>query len=144
MNNHECLLITDALAMNSKMPMKQIHSCIVCTPNYFFIVPTKTVGVFVIFDTIKNHSFFEGQTIPQGLKTLINNTEKLSDLENQMKEILNQDAKYIFDLSEATSKKIKGFLGKKTLQIREGKSWVSFSPKSKAEGKALAEFYPNF
>ena len=141
MDNSECLLVEDALAMNSRMPMKQIYSCVVCTKNFFFVVPTKTIGMFVIFDTIKNHAFFEGLSIPDGLKKMINEAASVSELEDKMKELLNNDDKYVYDLSEAKSTKIKGFLGKKTYMYRKPKSWASFSPKSKAEGKLLAEFY---
>jgi hypothetical protein len=144
MEHSDRLLIEEALGMNSKMPMKQIYSCVLCTKDYFFIVPTKTVGMFVIFDTIKNHSFFEGLSIQEGLKKMTQETESVSDLQDKMKELLNNDDKYIFDLNEAKSVKIKGFLGKKTLTYRLPRSWASFSPKSKAEGKALAEFYPNY
>lgn len=140
-NSSEVLLIENAMAMHSKMPMKQIYSCIVCTKDYYFVVPTKSVGMFVLFNTIKNHAFFEGMTIQEGLKKLIQEAETAQEVESKMKELLEEDEKYIFKLSEATKLKISGFLGKKTLMFRLGKSWSSFSPKSKADGKALKEFY---
>ena len=140
-NNGEILLVEEALAMNSKMPMKQIYSCIVCTKDYFFIVPTKSVGMFVIFNTIKNHQHFEGLGIYEGLKKMIKEAENVGDLENQLKNLLENDEKYIHKLEEATKLKISGFLGKKTLTCRKGKSWASFSPKSKAGGKELTAFY---
>lgn len=140
-NSSEVLLIENAMAMHSKMPMKQIYSCIVCTKDYYFVVPTKSVGMFVLFNTIKNHAFFEGMTIQEGLKKLIQEAETAQEVESKMKELLEEDEKYIFQLSEATKLKISGFLGKKTLMFRLGKSWSSFSPKSKADGKALKEFY---
>lgn len=143
MENSEVLIIEDAMAMNSKMPMKQIYSCVVCTKDYFFVVPTKTVGMFVIFDTIKNHSHFEGLTIQEGLKKMRNESESAEDYENKLKDLLDNNDNYIFKLDEAKSTKVKGFLGKKTFMYRKPKSWSSFSPKSKAEGKALAEFYAN-
>lgn len=141
MDRSECLLIEDALAMNSKMPMKQIHSCVLCTKTHFFIVPTKTIGMFVIFDTIKNHSFFDGLTIQEGIKKMIDEAENLEELTAKMSELLNGDEKYIYNIEEAKSAKIKSFLGKKTYMYRQPRSWASFSPKSKAEGKALVEYY---
>jgi hypothetical protein len=140
-NNGEVLLIEDALAMNSKMPLKQIYSCVLCTKDYFFVIPTKSVGMFVIFETVKNHSHFEGLTIYEGLKKLQNDAKDVADLEAKTKDLLENDEKYIFELSQATKLKISGFLGKKTLMYRKGKSWGSFNPKSKAEGKKMAEFY---
>lgn len=140
-NSSEVLLIEEAMAMHSKMPMKQIYCCVVCTKDYYFVVPTKSVGMFVLFNTIKNHAFFDGMTIPQGLRKLIDEAENVAEVENRMKELLENDEKYIFKLSDATKLKISGFLGKKTLQFRLGKSWSSFSPKSKANGKLLKEFY---
>jgi len=140
-NNGELLLIEDAMAMNSKMPMKQIYSCVLCTKDYFFVIPTKSIGMFVIFNTIKNHSHFEGLTIYEGLKKLQNEATDIADLESKIKDVLENDEKYIFEFAQATKLKISGFLGKKTLMFRKGKSWGSFSPKSKADGKKLAEFY---
>lgn len=140
-NSEDYLLIEDALAMNSKMPMKQIYSCVICTKDYFFIVPTKSIGVFVIFNTIKDHDFFKGLSIPEGLKRLANEAENVQELEDKLKELLENNENYIFDLSEAKSVKIKGFLGKKTLTYRKGMGYASFTPKKKDAGKALKEFY---
>ena len=140
-NNGELLLVEEALAMNSKMPMKQIYSCIVCTKNYFFVIPTKSIGMFVIFNTIKNHAFFDGLSIYEGLKKLIKESENIEELESKISELLENNEKYIFKLEDATKLKISGFLGKKTLMFRKGKSWSSFSPKSKVGGKELVEFY---
>lgn len=143
MDRSEALIIEDALAMNSRMPMKQIHSCVLCTKNYYFVIPKKTIGVFVIFDTIKNHSHFEGLTIPEGIRKMMNESENIEELETKMSELLQNDDKYIFKLEDAKSTKIKSFLGKKTYMYRKPKSWSSFGPKSKDDGKALLDFYGN-
>ncbi|MCG8577068.1 MAG: hypothetical protein MI810_19460 [Flavobacteriales bacterium] len=143
-NGKDCLLIEDAMAMNSKMPMKQIYSCVVCTKDHFFIVPTKSIGMFVLFNTIKNHAFFEGLSIPEGLRKIVKETESVDELEDKLKDLLENDEKYIFAFADAKDHKIKGFLGKKTLTYRkDGMGWASFSPKSKADGKALVAFYEN-
>lgn len=140
-NNGEILLIEEAMAMNSKMPLKQIYSCILCTKDYFFIFPTKSVGMYVVFTSTKSHSHFEGLSIHEGLRKTIKEATDVASLENDLKELLENDEKYIHKLADATKLKISGFLGKKTLMFRKGKSWVSFSPKSKAGGKDLAAFY---
>lgn len=142
MNNpNDCFLVEDSIGMNSKMPMKQIYSSVVCTKNYFFVVPTKSIGTFILFNSIKEHSFFDGISIPEGLKKMINECEDVGQLEDKLKDLLENNDNYIFDLSEAKSKKIKSFLGKKTFMYRKGMGWASFSPKSKATGKLLVEFY---
>jgi len=143
-NGTDCLLIEDAMSMHSKMPMKQIYSCVVCTKDKFYIVPTKSVGMFVIFNTIKNHAFFEGMTIPQGLNKMISETETAEELDTKLSELLENNENYIHTLADAKSVKIKGFLGKKTLTMRQGGTWASFSPKKKQAGKDLAAFYPNY
>jgi hypothetical protein len=143
MDNSSCLLIEDALAMNSKMPMKQIYSCIVCTKNYFFVVPTKTIGMFVIFNTIKENALFENLSIQEGLKNLIEDADNVEAIESKLITLLEDDENYIFNLSEAKSTKIKSFLGKKTYMYRKPKSWSSFSPKSSKVGKSLVAFYAN-
>ena len=142
-NSNEVLLIEEALAMHSAMPMKQIHSAVICTKDYYFVIPTKSIGMFVIFNTIKDHSFFDGLSIPEGLRKTINEAENVSDLENKIKDLLENNDKYIFKLSEAKSVKIKSFLGKKTLMYRKPKSWASFGPKKKPDNQALVAFYPD-
>jgi hypothetical protein len=140
-NAEDYLLIENALTMHSKSPLTQIYSCVICTKNHFFVVPTKSVGTFVIFNTIKDHAFFQGMTILEGLKKLITETEKVEELEVKLSQILESNDNYVYMLSEAKSLKIKSFLGKKTFMYRKGKSWASFNPKSKDEGKAMATFY---
>ena len=137
----ECILITEAIGINANSPLKKIFSSIVCTEDYYFVVPTKSIGTFVIFDTIKNHSFFDGLSIPEGLKKMINDTTDVHVLEDKIKDLLENQENYIYKLSEAKGLKLKSFLGKKTMMYKRGFGWGNFSPKSKDEGKLLVEFY---
>ena len=140
-DSSECLLITEALGINANSPLNRIHSCIVCTKDYYFVVPTKSIGTFIIFDTIKNHSFFDGMSIQEGLKQMINDATDVHELEDKIKDLLENNENYIYKLSEAKGLKLKSFLGKKTMMYKRGFGWGNFSPKSKDEGKLLVEFY---
>lgn len=135
------LLIKDAMAMTSKSPLTQIESAVVCTKDKFYIVPKKSTGNFVIFNTVKRHSFFEGTTIEDGLKNLMDTVKSETELHETLSELLENNAQYIHDINAAPKKSIKGFLGKKTLTIRDGRTWTSFSPKGKEATKALVQFY---
>ncbi len=140
-DSKECLLITEALGINANSPLKRIISSVVCTKDYYFVVPTQSIGTFVIFDTIKNHSFFDGLSIPEGLKQMIAEATNVHELEDKIKALLENNQNYIYKLSEAKGLKLKSFLGKKTMMYKRGFGWGSFSPKSKDEGKLLVEFY---
>jgi hypothetical protein len=140
-DSKECLLITEALGINANSPLKRIISSVVCTKDYYFVVPTQSIGTFVIFDTIKNHSFFDGLSIPEGLKQMIDEATNVHELEDKIKVLLENNQNYIYKLSEAKGLKLKSFLGKKTMMYKRGFGWESFSPKSKDEGKLLVEFY---
>lgn len=129
------------MAMTSKSPMTQTESSVVCMPNKFFIIPKKSTGTFVLFNTIKTHDFFRNMCIEEGLNKLINDAQSEGELEDNLNDLLENDSQYIHDLNVATKKSIKGFLGKKTLMVKNGKSWTSFSPKGKAATRLLVNFY---
>lgn len=135
------LLIKEVQAMTSKSPLTQMQAAAVCTSNKFFIIPKKSTGMYLIFDVIKKHAFFEGMSIDEGLEKIVNDNPNATDLEAKLSELLENNEKYIYDINAATKKSVKGFLGKKTLTVRHGKSWGSITPKSKQDGKEMASFY---
>ena len=137
----DVLLIEKAISQNSKSPVSHVECSAVCTKDKFFIVPKKTTGNFLVFNTIKNHSFFEGLSIEDGLKKMISEAESESALEDTLANLLENNPVFVRDLNTATKKSIKGFLGKKTMFAKHDKSWTSFSPKGKEATKALAAFY---
>jgi len=135
------LLIENAHVMTSKSPLKQIQSAVVCTPDKVFVFPKKSMGHYVILHTVKTHSFFEGKSIEDGLKDVISSVSDVSELEEKLSNLLENNDQYIKDLNQAKKKHIKGFLGKKTMHIQSGMSWISFTPKGKEATKALVKFY---
>lgn len=135
------LLIENANAMTSKSPMTQIDSAVVCTKDKVFLFPKKSTGNFIILNTVKTHSFFEGKSIEEGLKDVISNSSNEIELQETLSNLLENNAQYIHDLNSATKKSIKGFLGRKTMHVRHGKSWISFTPRGKEATKALVGFY---
>lgn len=133
----------DSGVMNSKQPMKVLNATVVGTKNYVFIIPTKTVGFFLILDTIKNHSFFQGVSIPEGVKKLIENAHTVEDLEESLKALLEEDEKYVYFIPEWPSFKFKGFLGKHTLRLGKGGTgaWCSVTVNGKGNGKQFRAYY---
>lgn len=142
--NSDVLLIEDALFMTWRAPFKQVWCSVVCTKLGFYIVPKKTVGMYVLFDVIRTHPLFEDGSIVDGLNKLISDSDSVQQLDESLKDLLGNDEIYIYSYSDAKSVRIKGLFGKKTLMWRQPKNWASFNPKSSAEGKKLKEFYPNF
>lgn len=141
-NREDYLLIEDALVMSSKQLGKQVWSASVMTPNFIFVVPKKAVGMYGIVYTVQNHDFFQGVAIEEGLKRFISEISSVDELESKMKQLLENDERYVFPISNAKTIKVKGFFGKKTLMYRvSARTYVGINPKSKKEGLAMSEWY---
>ncbi len=130
------------LMMNSKQPMKQVDVCLVSTKDYVFYVPKKTVGMFVVLNTIKTHKLFEGKSIEQGVRDLIAQAETKEDLEKSMIALLEDDEKYVHKIADKKSFKFKGFLGKHTVRMSTGgTNWSSVMAKGKGNSKEFRTFH---
>ena len=130
------------LLINSKQPLKNADVCTVSTKDYVFFVPKKTTGMFVVLKTIKTHQFFDGVSIEQGVRALIDKAETVQDLESSLTALLEDDEIYVHKIAEKTSFKFKGFLGKQTLMMRESmKKYSSVSPNGKGNGKEFKAFH---
>jgi hypothetical protein len=130
------------LMMNSKQPMKQVDVCLVSTKDYVFYVPKKTVGMFVVLNTIKTHQLFEGKSIEQGVKDLIASAESVDALEKSMIALLEDDDKYVHKIADKKSFKFKGFLGKHTVRMSTGgANWSSVMAKGKGLSKEFRTFH---
>lgn len=140
--NTDYVFYESGLMMNSKQPMKQVDVCVVSTKDYIFYVPKKTVGMFVVLNTIKTHKLFEGKSIEQGVADLIAQAETVADLEKSMMALLEDDEKYVHKISDKKSFKFKGFLGKHTLRMSTGgTNWSSIMAKGKGKSKEFRAFH---
>lgn len=132
----------NAMLITSKTPLQRLDVCIVATRNYVFAVPMKSIGMYVIVNTIKTHQFFQGTTIPEGVKGLIANSNSIGELENSLKALLEDNPLYMYPVNGNSSFKFRGFLGKHTLRIGIDKlRWASFGPIKSAESKRFRAFY---
>lgn len=130
------------LMLNSKQPMKNVDVCLVSTKDYVFYIPKKTVGMFVILNTIKTHKFFDGVSIEQGVKNLIEKAESVSALETGLIALLEDDEKYVHKIADKKSFKFRGFLGKHTLRMSTGgANWSSVMAKGKGNSKEFRTFH---
>jgi len=129
------------LMMNSKQPMKNTDVCLVSTKDYVFYVPKKSVGMFVVVNTIKTHQFFDGVTIEEGVKKVIENAASVEDLEKSMIALLEDDEKYVHKIADKKSFKFKGFLGKHTLRMATSGGWSSVMANGKGNSKEFRTFH---
>lgn len=130
------------LMLNSKQPMKNIDVCLVSTTDYIFYVPKKTVGTFVVLNTIKTHQFFDGVSVEQGVRNIVDHAESIEHLERSMIALLEDDEKYVHKIEDKKSFKFKGFLGKHTLRMSTGgTNWSSIMAKGKGNSKEFREFH---
>jgi hypothetical protein len=140
--NQDYVYYESGLMLNSKQPMKNIDVCLVSTKDYVFYVPKKTVGMFVVLNTIKTHQYFEGVSIEEGVKNLISKAESTEGLEKSMIALLEDDEKYVHKISDKKSFKFKGFLGNHTLRMSTGgTNWSSVLAKKKANSKLFRNFH---
>ena len=140
--NQDYTYFESGFMMNSKQPMKQVDVCLVSTKDYVFYVPKKSVGMFLVVNTIKTHQYFDGVSIEEGVRKIIDNSETPQDLEKSLIALLEDDPKYVHQISEKKSFKIKGFLGKHTLRMSTGgANWSSVMPKGKGLSKVFRAFH---
>lgn len=130
------------LMLNSKQPMKQIDVCLVSTKDYAFYIPKKSVGMFVVLNTIKTHQYFDGVSIEEGVQKIIANSETPQDLEKSLIALLEDDEKYVHKISDKKTFKFKGFLGKHTLRMSTGgANWSSVMANGKGLSKEFRAFH---
>ena len=130
------------LMLNSKQPMKNVDVCLVSTKDYVFYIPKKTVGMFVVLNTIKTHKYFDGVSIEEGVKNLIDKAESVSALETGLIALLEDDEKYVHKITDKKSFKFRGFLGKHTLRMSTGgANWSSVMAKGKGNSKEFRTFH---
>jgi len=128
--------------MSSKAPMKRIDCAVVATKNYVFLVPVKSVGFFVVLNTIKTHQLFEGKSVHQGIEDLIASCSSPSEIEEKFCALLEDNPMYVFKISELSTFKIKGFLGKHTAMMRRSlKEYASILPNGKGNSKEMRLFF---
>ena len=140
--NQDYVVYDSGLMMNSKQPMQNVDVCLVSTKDYVFYIPKKSVGMFVVLNTIKTHQFFEGLTIEQGVRNLISKSESVADLEKSLTALLEDDEKYVHKIADKKSFKFRGFLGKHTLRMSTGgTNWSSVMANGKGLSKAFRTFH---
>lgn len=136
------LIYDSAFVMNSKQPMKQIDVCAVCTKNYIFYIPKKTVGLFLLFNTIRNHSYFNGVSVEAGVRRLVQDAPSVEELEKSLIALVEGDEKCVHKISDQSSFKFRGFLGKHTLRMATAlTNWSSISPNGRGNSKEMRAFY---
>lgn len=140
--NQDYAIYDSGLLMNSKQPMQRIDVCTLSTKNYVFLIPKKTTGMFLLFDTIKTHQLFEGVTIEQGVRKLIAKAENVTDLEKSMIALLQDDEKHVHQIASKSKFKFSGFLGKHTLMMRTSMTnYSSILVNGKGESKRFRLFH---
>lgn len=130
------------LMMNSKQPMKNVDVCLVSTKDYVFYIPKKSVGMFLVLNTIKTHQYFEGLSIEEGVKNLISKADSVEELEKSLIALLEDDEKYVHKIADKKSFKFKGFLGNHTVRMSTGgTNWSSVMAKGKGNSKEFRAFH---
>lgn len=142
--DQDYVVYDETFVATSKQPMKHSYATLVATKNKLFLVPTKTIGLFLILDTIKTHSFFQGVPISEGVRKIIASANTIEELEDSFSALLQDDPKYVYVLEEWPIFKFQSFLGKHTLRLAKGgfpASWTAIGVKGRALSKQFRTFY---
>lgn len=129
------------LLMDSKNPLQRVDAVVVATKEYLFFIPQKSTGMFLLFDVIRNHRLFENCTIPEGVQKILNEANAIQEVEKTLIELLDNDSKYIHELTTKNSVIVKSMLGSTTVRMPMGKmKYSSITVKNKKGGKELKTF----
>lgn len=138
----EYVFYREGLLMSSKQPMKNVDVSVVSTPNYIFFVPIKSVGLFLIVNTITTHQYFQDVSVPDGVQRLVEEATSQEDLEKSFIALLEDDEKYVHKIADKKKFKFNGFLGKHTLRMSTGGgNWTSIMPKGKGTSKEFRAYH---
>jgi len=144
------LYYPSVIMMTSKSPMKKYDISLVTTKNYLFFFPKQSESHFGLVSFYKNHDIVKNtngvldgvETVDQGIENIIKASESTEQLEKLCSEVLGGSDKFIYTIQDASSFKIKSFLGKTTARIsRSRMNWASCMPNGKAEGKEFRAFH---
>ena len=140
--NQDYVYYDSGLMMNSKQPMKNVDVCLISTKDYVFYVPKKSVGMFVVLNTITTHQYFDGVSIEEGVKKIINHSNSAEELENSLIALLENDEKYVHKIADKKTFKFRGFFGKHTLRMSTGgTNWSSIMANGKGNSKLFRAFH---
>lgn len=141
-DSRQVFFCDNAIMITSQAPMQRLDVCVVATQNYVFALPKKSVGFYMVMNTVKTHQLFQGKTMEEGVKELIARAEDVQDLEKSLSNLLENDEKYVYRVHGNSSFKFRGFFGKHTLRIGITRmKWSSFGPSNSADSKRFRAFY---
>ncbi len=140
--NTDYVLCEKASFISSKAPTSIASGICVGTKNYAFFVPTQTVGFFPLLQTFKNHRFFEGVSVEDGTKGMINNCGSVDELEQSFIELLENNPKYVHQISSYSKFVISGLFIKNNMRlIRSRFDHNACVLKPKEVAKEFRDFY---
>lgn len=140
--NTDFVVCEQASFMNAKAPTSITNGVCVGTRNYVFFIPTQTVGFFPMLQTFKTHRLFEGVSVQEGVTNLIGSSNSVEALEESFIELLENNAKYVHQISTYNTFVISGLFVKNNLRlIRSRFDFNACVLKPKEVAKTFRDFY---
>lgn len=141
-NGKDFLYFPSIFMMSSLSPLKQTQGVMIGTPNYVFLIPQQSTGVYLFVTTFKTHQYFANTNVANGCARLISEMHSVAELEQAFINLLEGDAKYVHKLSDKEWFKLNKWF--KTYNFRFGKgkmNWSAFVVKGHDAGKSIKAFY---
>ena len=140
--NIDYVLCQKASFMNPKAPTSITSGICVGTKENLFYIPTQTVGFFPMLQTFKNHRFFDGVSVDDGMNNLINSASSVKELEESLTELLENNPKYVHNIPSYKTFVISGIFIKNNMRLIQSRfDYYACILKPKAVAKEFRDFY---
>ncbi|MCA6361725.1 MAG: hypothetical protein IM638_01690 [Bacteroidetes bacterium] len=136
------LFFPNIFTMSSISPLKQVQGVMIGTPNFVFLIPQQSTGIYLFVTTFKTHHYFANSNVADGCAKLLSEMKSVQELEQTFINLLENDAKYVHKLDDKEWFKLNKWF--KTYNFRFGKgklSWSAFVVKGHDAGQAIKSFY---
>jgi hypothetical protein len=141
-NGKDYLYFPNINVMSSAAPLSQVQGVMIGTPNFVFLIPQKSTGIYLFVTTFKTHQYFANSNVAEGCAKLISEMKSVDELEKAFINLLEDDAKYVHKLNDKEWFKLNKWF--KTYNFRFGKgklNWSAFVVKGHDAGKSIKAFY---
>ena len=117
--NIDYVICTDAAFVDSKSPQKMGKGVCVSTKNYFFYLPLQTVGTYPLLQTFKNHQYFQGVSVLEGIQKLVDSAQSVEDLEDSLMAVLEENPRNVHHIPSYKTFNVGGLFAKNLFRVSQ-------------------------
>lgn len=136
-------LAETATQMDARNPFEKITVAVLFTKDYAFTIPQKSKAGAAMVQIASDYDIFSGKSVPEGVAELASKSENVEAFENELKTLLSDNKKWIYELGTLKRVKFTSLFGKQGCSLMRPTKVevINLSFKKKAEGKTLRAFH---